>query len=385
MKSDKINLLTLISYQFSLGKSGGQLAHIYFHNYISEYLNTHIAGTYSNDFENETVSIKFQYHKVFGKISPYIPLSYLLSLRHLVKKEHVNVVMCSHPYMGITAYVLSKISKTSLVSYSHNIESTRFQSLGKWWWKILFYYEKWVLQVSKIVFFVAEEDRKWAVQNYNLNENKCIVSPFGINLQEIPEKSFERRNNFKIKYKILENEKILYFVGTYNYAPNDKAVLDIIDNIYPKLMAQTQDFKILIIGKGLNEKIVSKINKTNNNIIYVGFVENIRDILDSADIMLNPMLSGGGIKTKAVEALGNNIKVISTENGAGGLDSSVCGDMLLISKDNDWNAYVENIISAMKLKTTIPNTFYDHYFWGNVTKRVADGLVTLISLPTRVH
>ena len=282
--------------------------------------------------------------------------------------------MCSHPYLGLLGYIASRMGKKPLLTYSHNIEADRFKSLNKWWWKILFYYEKWVMNSSQLVFFVTNEDRIWAIKNYALSDDKSIVSPFGINLIEKPIKDTKYKEALCHRLNIDLHTKLLYFAGSYNYHPNDEAVENILFEIYPRLSKYRNDFKILIIGKGLNEVLVKKINETKGAVIYLGFVENINDILYSADLMLNPMLSGGGIKTKAVEALGNNIKVVSTENGSFGLDVESCQGMLWISKDDNWSHFVENINLALNSETEISGKFYFYYSWKNVTRRIVDEL-----------
>lgn len=379
MNSEEVRLLTLISYPFIPATSGGHIAHVHIHNYLSKIIENHVAGSSKNELAKSKEPIFFYFHPVFKKISPYLPLSYLFSLIKLVKKENINTIMCSHPYLGITAFVLSKWTGAKLVSYSHNIESERFRTLGKWWWKLLFYYEKWVLSVSALTFFVTKEDRDWAIQNYHLMPENCCVSPFGINLSEPPKKSSERVEAFRKKYKTKENENIIYFAGAYNYPPNDQAVLDIVEQIYPRLESKSLDYKIFIVGKGLSSAIQAKIATTQGKVNYIGFIEDIRDILDSADLMLNPMLSGGGIKTKAVEALGNNITVVSTANGAAGLEASVCGEKLLISTDKDWDTFTEQMVQSLHQKINIPPSFYEFYYWGAVTERVVEEIKKITS------
>lgn len=379
MSNRRVHLLTLISYKFLPAKLGGHLAHLYFHNYISQYLDSIVVAKKSNDVVTELEVVKFELIPLFGrKYSPYIPLSYFFDLIQIVREKKIDVLMCSHPYMGITGYAVSRVSNIPMITYSHNIESERFKTLGKWWWKILFYYEKWVMSKSRLTFFVTEEDKQWAVENYKLNPAHCIVSPFGINLSEKPIKDKSYRINLCRKLAINTDTKILYFAGSYNYYPNDEAVEFIIDEIYPRLIEKRDDFVILIVGKGLNETLKEKITQTKGKIVYLGFVEDIREILYSADVMLNPMLSGGGIKTKAVEALGNNIKVVSTVNGSFGLDKSACNGMLWVSADKDWDKFVYNIHEALDSDNEILPEFYNQYYWGEVTKRLATVIEDII-------
>ena len=86
--------------------------------------------------------------------------------------------------------------------------------------------------------------------------------------------------------------------------------------------------------------------------------------------MLNPVLSGGGIKTKAVEALAYNKHVISTKSGALGLSPNVCGSNLHIIADNDWDNFTKAIIEASKNPRAIPPSFYEQYYWGNIASNM---------------
>lgn len=370
----KYKLLTIIPYKFLPAKLGGHLAHLHFHNFISKYIDSIVVGSKSNQYNDEGKNdVNFRLLSVLGnKHLTYSQLYYLSKLFSIIENEKVNAILCSHPYLGLTSYILSKKAQIPLVLYSHNIESERFRTLNKWWWRLLFVYEKWVMQHSDIIFFVTEDDKKWAIKNYGLTPNKCIVSPFGINISEKPFKPEQYRANLCNQLGVTKNTKIMYFAGSYNYRPNDEAVEYITDEIAPRLIKKYPDFIILIIGKGLNAKLQDKILQTNGKVVYLGFVEDINEVLFSADIMLNPMLTGGGIKTKAVEALGNNLKVVSTKNGSFGLDSMACHGMLWVSKDKDWDGFVENIVLAADSEDEIDDKFYDFYYWGNVTKRVVE-------------
>jgi hypothetical protein len=57
-------------------------------------------------------------------------------------------------------------------------------------------------------------------------------------------------------------------------------------------------------------------NYADQNIIYAGFVDDISIYFKGADVFINPVSYGGGIKTKLVEALGYNLNAVSTSNGA---------------------------------------------------------------------
>lgn len=66
-----------------------------------------------------------------------------------------------------------------------------------------------------------------------------------------------------------------------------------------------------------------------------------------------------------------NCTLVSTEFGALGLKKAVCGKKLQVVADNDWNGFVEKIIEYMNEVLDTPEDFYEHYYWGNIAKKVA--------------
>ncbi|MCB0645030.1 MAG: glycosyltransferase family 4 protein [Saprospiraceae bacterium] len=376
--SHDIKLLTLISYKFLPAKLGGHLSHVYFHNAVSTYLESIIAGRIENDPSSEK-NLRFELIPVFrSQLGTYFPFSHSLDLVSIIRKRKINALMCSHPYLGPTGWLASRITHIPMVSYSHNIESERFRSMGRKWWRLMHHFEKWVMRKSAINFFVTEEDMIWAIDHYGLSPKACFVSPFGINLDKIPEKNTNAKNNWVKKGVIEPQDKLLYFVGSYDYQPNEQAVIDILHEVLPRLSKTNMAYKILIVGKGLSNVLKKEIEETTGKVVYVGFVEDIRDVLDAADVMLNPMSLGGGIKTKAVEALGNNIRVVSTEDGSKGLLQEVCGKMLLVSKDGDWDTFTQNIVLAASDKENIPDSFYAQYSWSGVTEKASQEIKKII-------
>ena len=88
--------------------------------------------------------------------------------------------------------------------------------------------------------------------------------------------------------------------------------------------------------------------------------------------MLNPVNSGGGVKTKMIEALGLNTSVVATKTGAAGVNKTVCGNKLTITDDNNWKEFTEAVTKKEKTGSQIPGTFYKEYFWGNIITRIKD-------------
>jgi hypothetical protein len=230
-------------------------------------------------------------------------------------------------------------------------------------------FEGSMLRKATGVFLITPEDIKWAQENYRLKPEKCHLIPYGTILDKPPGGHKEAKS--KVAGQLGLDEKIpwLYFLGAMDFYPNTHALTFILDEIMPRLKQSNLNCQVLIAGKGLNEELKERISNTTG-IKYTGFIPDLNDFLKACDIMLNPVILGGGIKTKAVEALGYDKIVVSTVSGAAGLLPEYCGANLLIATDGDWDTFTNHILAAIHQRAEIPATFYDLYYWGNIARKI---------------
>jgi polysaccharide biosynthesis protein PslH len=129
-------------------------------------------------------------------------------------------------------------------------------------------------------------------------------------------------------------------------------------------------YKIIICGKRLPAYLDELKAYTGKNIIYAGFVDDIENYFKGSDIFLNPVQSGGGVKTKVAEAIGFGTTVISTKTGAEGLHKEVCGNKLILVADSDWKGFAKMILQNAGKHVQTPVEYYEMYYWGNLVKRM---------------
>jgi polysaccharide biosynthesis protein PslH len=195
---------------------------------------------------------------------------------------------------------------------------------------------------------------------------------YGLESEAIPRPEDMERSRRQVREEqgIPPDETLLFFNGAFNYSPNLNALQKIIDKINPLLLERgTFPYKILICGRDIPEA-VSK--RQTPNILFAGFVEDIEVYFRGADIFLNPVTEGGGIKTKLVEALGNNLTSVSVRNGAMGIDPSWCNGKLLVCEDGEWDVFVELILKARAVTADTPPLYFEHFYWGTTTRKAAE-------------
>jgi glycosyltransferase involved in cell wall biosynthesis len=357
------NFLVLASYQFNPpSSSGGKILNYQFCKFLNLATNCYVFTTDNNNSTKDFNLLPF----LKNNFSRYIPFNYSKVLSRIIKEKQINAVIAIQPYLGASAILTTKFNKIPFILYSHNIESQRFRSIGKWWWPILFIYEMFIMKLADQNFFVSNQDKTWAINNYKLNPNRCNYLPFGTPLKSEPELQTEKKEEIAKKYHLDESKDWIYFIGSMNYAPNYLTVANLNRKIVNKLKESNQNIQILIIGGGLSKELQSDLLNNSPFIKYLGFVENIDEIIAHCNAMLNPTLIGGGIKTKAIEALSYSKQLIGFENAAFGIESKYTGEMMSTVSDGDWETLYNNIKDKVHLKKRTPQEFYNQYYWGNL-------------------
>jgi hypothetical protein len=195
----------------------------------------------------------------------------------------------------------------------------------------------------------------------------------------MPLKNEEARQTLIKRHNLGLNQKLILFFGTMHYSPNYEGVRFILDEVLPHLKSMANfDFCILICGKGLPEDLLVR-TETFAEVKYLGFVANIEEYIDGTDVLLNPILSGGGVKTKVLESIARGQTVVSSFTGAQGINLDYTGKKLLVAADLDWQEFARilNVVLTDGSEEKTPTQFYEQYGWKGIVKRLEPTLEKL--------
>lgn len=358
-------VLNIVPYPFLPYSSGGQKLIALFNEYLGAKTNLHVAGT----TDNVTKDISsYVFHPVLSYsrwryLNPLIPIK----LIRLIQKNNLETVILEHPYYGWLIPFFRLFTRASIICHTHNVESERFRSIGKIWWRLLASYEGIVLRHCDQVLCITDEDRQFFINKMGVEKKKCIIVPYGIEQKEPPSDKAACKRVVCEKHQLDPSLPVLFFNGALDYKPNKDALDIILDEIIPRLIKNNFNTQIIIAGRGLPAHYHTLISEQKGGIIYAGFVNDISLYTKAADILLNPVMTGGGIKTKMIEALGMGTSVVSTVSGAAGADASVTDGKLITVNDQDWDSFAEKIMkAAASANKPTPPAFYERYYWGNI-------------------
>ena len=368
MDRERLRILSIIPYKILPAKLGGEKGIAIFNEYLAEKVELTGITTKNNDprLAQGYTLLNF----LSDNKSRYANVFLFNKIKRIIRQKHITHLITEHPYYGWLAWMLKKATGITWVVHSHNIEYMRSMSIGRWWWKALKWYEGWAYRTADKVFFISDDDREYAIKNLEVDPFKSITVTFGIEQNQIPADLESSRKLISQKHAIDPGNKILLFNGALYHSTNYDALKIILDEINPLLLAtQNFNYKIIVCGKGLPDFFNDLKWYADKNVIYAGFVDDISLYFKAADIFLNPILSGGGVKTKAIEAIAMDCTVVSTELGAMGLKTDVCGEKLKVVQEGEWKLFAELVTQSANETARTPQEFFDYYYWESIIER----------------
>ena len=205
------------------------------------------------------------------------------------------------------------------------------------------------------------------VSNLNYNRIKKINN---CNLSIV-----ENGADIQSKYisKEINNTVNIMFLGNLEYKPNSDAAKFLLNEVVPLLNKDNISYKLFIIG----DKASINIKKfESDNIKITGFVEDLDFYYNKCDIMVAPIFSGGGTRTKILESMAKGTVVISTNKGCEGINNIVDGKNILIA--NNAKEFVEKISFCINNKSITKdielnayNMVKNEYDWNVIGKKMS--------------
>lgn len=122
------------------------------------------------------------------------------------------------------------------------------------------------------------------------------------------------------------------WMGGFGWYPNAEAVRWFAAEVFPHLRGRLAEHGIVFHFLGSHPPGELQALHDGQRIHVHGFVDDLAPYLDEAHLLMVPLLSGGGIRVKIVEAMSAGIPVLSTSKGCEGI-GAVDGQDILVRDD----------------------------------------------------
>ena len=366
-------ILSVVWYKVLPAKFGGQKGISQFNDYLSNYFPLTCICS-SNNEPTGTENYRVKAILPTSKWQVVSLRAWSKIIRELKGGDFSHLII-EHCYYGLLGKYARSFHHKFLIVHSHNIEYLRFKEMEKRWWPMLFWLEKKSHQWADLSLFKTPADMDHAISKFGLDPKKCLLVPFGIPSTQMPTTK-ERSSAKEIIYNrhgIPEGTKILLFNGTLDYAPNADGLRKIIHQIIPELRKiSTVPFTVIVCGRIINKEFKDLLSLKERDYCFAGFVEDIELYFSSADLFINPVSTGGGIKVKLIEALSYGLPVVTTEQAAAGIDLGLTGEQLMTSHGDDMTAFCKYIVESWNKPPGVSEAFLERYQWKKIVGELAD-------------
>lgn len=294
--------------------------------------------------------------------------SFIQDFKECIKACKIDLINIDFPQMCYP--LMNEDINLPIVLNQHNIEWQRFEEIAS---------SKSISPLRKLISKRESVSlRKFEEKLYKLNRitGMTFVTPDDMAYFKKwqPESNAELTvipgGAEKREYSPLVNNHNLVFVGVMSNELNPEGAIWFVKNIFPKIKKQIPDSKFYIVGK---DPIPALTQMSSNDIIVTGCVDDLSKYYKNTNLVVIPILHGGGVKLKLLEAIGYGKYVVTTSVGAHGTDF-VNGQDLYIDDDPDMFAEhcIEILNNPEKYKFMLENEkakFDRKYTWQAVYRR----------------
>lgn len=257
-----------------------------------------------------------------------------------------DAIIAEHIY-GINRWapLASRFLHIPFVYHSHGNEIETLKTVKQ---KLfIFPFEKYMYKSSDFIIAISEITLINAIKTYKLSGKRYAVLPPG--LREVHCTNNQAFRDKLRLWGVKDDELIVVMHGSMDYGPNADAL-----NMLIKLSNNTRErYGIVFIIAGRSSKL--RLGWVTKDILYIGFLRGIDELLCIADAAIAPIISGTGTHMKVIDYLSAGLPLITTPKALEGLPvQALTGYPLLLIKHAINNIDLGKLIKKFLLQKRGP-------------------------------
>lgn len=233
------------------------------------------------------------------------------ALQALLAKERFDLIHCCTTILGY--YHLP--NDIPLLGDAHNVEydnvyrasqqSSNLILKAYFYWDYLLLKREEIASTKKFDVVMTTSERDRDIYRRDLPAKPIVVIP------TIVDQAFFQ------KVDVPEEPKTMMFVGLFNYLPNHHGITYFLDKIFPRILEREPSARIYVVGAYPPKKLQ---RRRSDRVIVTGWVDDVRPYFARGQVFVIPLLIGGGIRGKALEAMAMRRPIVSTTLGCEGIN-----------------------------------------------------------------
>ena len=191
---------------------------------------------------------------------------------------------------------------------------------------------------------VTEIDRQSLLEAVGHSSNsiqKINVIPIAVDTRQLPPLETPASGNR------------LVALGTLHYPPNADGIRWFMQHVFPIILQELPDCTLTVIGKNPPDDFFEIADRFQNSITITGYVDNLEPYLEQSNIMVVPVLAGGGMRVRILEAFSRRIAVVTTTIGLEGIEAVPGQDVMIGDTSVQFAKAVIELLTDPPLLTSI--------------------------------
>lgn len=197
-------------------------------------------------------------------------------------------------------------------------------------WRLLKTYEGRVCREFPGVLAVSREDQA-ALEDAAGQKLNAVVIPIAVDTDEV---ALVQRS---------PNADHLLHIGTMYWPPNIDAINWFVREVYPHIRAARPDVVFDVVGARPPQELLN-LNQQGIGVNVTGYVADPEPYLQQCGVMVVPLLAGGGMRVKILNALAQGLPMVSTTIGVEGI-AAVNGEHMLVADEP--RAFAEAVLHLL--------------------------------------
>jgi glycosyltransferase involved in cell wall biosynthesis len=304
-------------------------------HYQQEDVLSGIAYQYNVDINTDIKPLKGLFN-LFGSlpfnIERFISHKFTTRLKEILMEHTFDVIQLEGTYVAWYIDVIRQYSSCPVVIRAHNIEHIIWERLSvneknpfrRYYFKIL---------AKRLKAFETEYYKKFdAVAAITFEDAERFVA-MGVKVERRIIPAGVILDRFKVKPQLRKKPFTLFILSALEWIPNQEALFWFIENVWPGVLQKMPHLELHIAGKGTPLRFFEL--KVKNMFIH-GYVEDASAFMQQYDLMLVPLLSGGGMRLKIIEGMSLGKFIISSKVGAEGIEYTNGKNIIICDKPEEW-------------------------------------------------
>jgi glycosyltransferase involved in cell wall biosynthesis len=188
--------------------------------------------------------------------------------------------------------------------------------------------ERRAVRKFRRIFTLSDEDLEWAGRLYPEGGFRTLRYPAGIGFRGVARSPQDRR---------------VLFVGALNRPQNRDALRFFLREVWPFVRGNIQDAEFCVVGGGMDADLREEL-AVAPGVIAMGFVPEVEPYYASAAVFVAPILTGGGVIVKILDALSAAIPTVTTRYGNEGVKAREGEEILVADTPGEFAAAVTYLL-----------------------------------------